>query len=103
MNIRCLTLVWETYSDSSAKRLIAGRRKKLHFAELRRIERTCSPRARTVTGFKLLIEWQRSLTDGCHSSKGENEWQSGSVTTESRSEEHTSELQSRGLISYAVF
>ena len=35
-----------------------------------------------MTGFKLLIERRRSLKDGCHSSKEENEWQSGSITTE---------------------
>ena len=65
------------------KTSIAGLKKKLRFEELRRIERNCISRVKTVTGFKLLIEWRRSLTDGCHSSKGENEWQSGSVAAES--------------------
>src|ERR1051326_4583241 len=87
MNIRCLTPVWETYCDSNAKTSIAGRRKKPRFAELKRIERNSIWRVKTVTGFKLLIEWRRSLKDGCHSSKGENEWQSGNVITESASRE----------------
>src|SRR5688572_2702502 len=97
MNILCLTLAWETYSDSSAKRLIAGRRRKLRFAKLRRIERSCISRVKTTNGFKLLIEWLRSLKDGCHSSKGENEWQSGSVTTESASREKGQRARGLGL------
>jgi hypothetical protein len=67
------------------ERSIGGRRKKLHFVGLRRIERNYISLVKTVTRSKLLIEWLRSLKDGCHSSKGENEWQSGSVTTESAS------------------
>src|SRR5215467_11935040 len=87
MNILCLTRVWETYYGSSVKMSIGGRRKKPRFEELRRIERNCISRVKTVIRSKLLIEWRRSLKDGCHSSKGENEWQSGSVTTESASRE----------------
>src|ERR1043165_8006220 len=42
---------------------------------------------------------------GAHGAVGHAQWADvfRSVTTETRSEEHTSELQSRGLISYAVF
>ena len=56
---------------SSEKKSIGGRRKRLRFAELRKIERNCISRVKTTTRFKLLIEWRRSLKDGCHSSKGE--------------------------------
>src|SRR5690349_18797837 len=99
MNIRCLTLAWETYSDSSAKTSIDGRRKKLHFVELTRIERNCISRVKTVTRSKLLIEWQRSLQMAATLRKEKNEWQSGSVTTESASREKGQKAKGRGLSS----
>src|SRR3546814_2770064 len=69
--------------------------------------RCCEPRlSSTMTRVKSLGNWRdgiRSLTTSCRRSRARYHRKPGPTSHRSRSEEHTSELQSLMCTSYAVF